>query len=967
MAKATRPHPPAVISIAEGTQGAGDMLEAFIQASPLAIIVIDPNGIVRRWNSAAEQMFGWTAAEAVGRPNPVVPPQAQVEYRRLRKRVLNGEILTGEEVRRQRKDGSLVDVRISSAALRDASGTVTGIVAFLEDVTERKLTDEMRQRAAAIVESSEDAIMGVTLDGIIQAWNPGAERMYGYSAGEMIGQPVSTLVPSGAASTIHQYRDRLHRGESVTHIESVRVRKDGVPIRVSLTLSPIRDHDGRVTGVATISRDITERRRAEDEIRRRAAHLEVLNQVIAAASSATDVTQLLGVAIDQTLRTLKCEMGGIWAEDTHIMHGLAPDAGAAIQRACADAGVRRSGPAGIDDWTRADDPASKPLASLMTKFGIRASLTVPIRTDGRCIGGLALASSEPRAWQPEEIALAETVGRQVGAAAQRLRMFQDTQQHARLMSRLVSLTETLNAPLTVPEAVIAIGQGAMQLCAADRGAVYVRQPEGTIICPWSLGLSSDHIGEVLGRQSSLTIGRLMAGAAQERLVLPDGRTLDARRPFIYSDMQALPDGELVRRVAEREGYRAVGNLPLIFEGRVIAVVSCYYDTPRTWTEPEHDVYQSFCWQSAVALQNAGLREGQAQRTMELEVLAEVSKRLRAARTAEEMYPILVDQPLALFGAGYGSLALLDESGHQFTRVHTVGLPAELPGSTFSLTGSLAGRVAETGVAHVASDIAAASLPKWRDSLKDRRIGPVVIVPVRSEQEIIGTLALARMRTPDVLPFAEAEVRLLQAIAEIGGTAIRRARLYQNLEQSYIQMVLALARTVDARDTYTSGHSERIAVWAEAVARALGCGAEEIQNIRWAALLHDIGKVGVPDEILRKPGSLSAAEWDVMRQHPVIGAGILVSTDRMHGVAKIVRHHQERWDGTGYPDGLRSEEIPLGARILAVVDAYSAITDNRPYKAARTHAEAVAELRRCAATQFDSRVVEIFCRIVEAPA
>jgi len=105
----------------------------------------------------------------------------------------------------------------------------------------------------------------------------------------------------------------------------------------------------------------------------------------------------------------------------------------------------------------------------------------------------------------------------------------------------------------------------------------------------------------------------------------------------------------------------------------------------------------------------------------------------------------------------------------------------------------------------------------------------------------------------------------------------------------------------------------------------------------------------------------------MRQHPVIGEGFLVSTDRMRGVAKIVRHHQECWDGTGYPDGLRGEEIPLGARILAVVDAYSAITENRPYKATRTHTEAVAEIRRCAVTQFDSRVVEIFCRIVEPSA
>jgi putative nucleotidyltransferase with HDIG domain len=254
------------------------------------------------------------------------------------------------------------------------------------------------------------------------------------------------------------------------------------------------------------------------------------------------------------------------------------------------------------------------------------------------------------------------------------------------------------------------------------------------------------------------------------------------------------------------------------------------------------------------------------------------------------------------------------------------------------------------------------LPVWMNAF--RSMGPAVIVPVRSEEETIGALCLGRTRRSDASPFAGAEVRLLEGMAEIGGTAIRRARLFQNLEQSYMQMVVSLARTMDARDSYTSGHSERISEWAEAVARELGCEEAEIQDIRWGALLHDIGKIGVPDAILRKPGKLTDAEWAIMRKHPEIGEEILASTERMRGVAALVRHHQEKWNGRGYPDGLKGEEIPLGARILAVCDTYSAITDDRPYKRARTHSEAVTELRRCAGDQFDPEVVEAFCRVVE---
>jgi putative nucleotidyltransferase with HDIG domain len=184
-----------------------------------------------------------------------------------------------------------------------------------------------------------------------------------------------------------------------------------------------------------------------------------------------------------------------------------------------------------------------------------------------------------------------------------------------------------------------------------------------------------------------------------------------------------------------------------------------------------------------------------------------------------------------------------------------------------------------------------------------------------------------------------------------------------LELAYLETVLSLAKAVDARDSYTSDHSQRLAVWAESVAVELGCDESEIQDILWAALLHDIGKIGVPDDILRKPGPLTEAEWSIMKQHPIIGAEIIDPVRSLSEVAPLIRAHQEKYDGSGYPDGLVGEAIPLGARILAVVDAYSAITDDRVYRQARSHAEAVEELRRCAGTQFDPQVVEVFLALL----
>ncbi len=376
--------------------------------------------------------------------------------------------------------------------------------------------------------------------------------------------------------------------------------------------------------------------------------------------------------------------------------------------------------------------------------------------------------------------------------------------------------------------------------------------------------------------------------------------------------------------------------------------------------------QALAWQAAAALENARLQEAQAQRAMELDALYDLSSRLRAAQTPEEMYPILVEQAMGLLRADHAALALLSPGGQTFTRVCTAGLRPEGPGTTFRAAGSLSGWVVDTGAPYLTRDYAREIPAARRRAPQEayRALGPLVIVALRSERGAIGTLALARARGPRARPFTETEVRLLQGIAEMGGTAIRRGRLHRTLEQSYLQTVLALARAMDARDAYTRDHSERLAAWAEAVAHTLGCREEEIQDIRWGALLHDIGKIGVPDGILRKPGALTDEEWGTMRQHPVIGEQILLPVERMQGVARIVRHHHEKWDGTGYPDGLRGEAIPLGARILAAVDAYGAITDERPYKQARSHEDGIHELRRCVARQFDPSVVEVFCRLLE---
>jgi len=186
----------------------------------------------------------------------------------------------------------------------------------------------------------------------------------------------------------------------------------------------------------------------------------------------------------------------------------------------------------------------------------------------------------------------------------------------------------------------------------------------------------------------------------------------------------------------------------------------------------------------------------------------------------------------------------------------------------------------------------------------------------------------------------------------------RARA-QELRRSYRATVRALSNAVEARDSYTGRHAERVTAYGMELARTIGLAIEETPQIEFGFLLHDIGKVAVPDSILFKPGSLSASEREQIARHPVVGVEILRDVEFLGEGKLIVRHHHERWDGTGYPDRLAGEEIPLPARVFAVADALDALTSDRPYRAATDWRRAREEIHRSSGTQFDPTVIEAY--------
>lgn len=251
-----------------------------------------------------------------------------------------------------------------------------------------------------------------------------------------------------------------------------------------------------------------------------------------------------------------------------------------------------------------------------------------------------------------------------------------------------------------------------------------------------------------------------------------------------------------------------------------------------------------------------------------------------------------------------------------------------------------------------------------DSVLDlaRDAGSALLVPMTVKGRVLGVVSVLEARQWRRSPFTPGRINLCAAMASGAAIAIENALLFEERERAHLATLAALAAALDARERETQAHSVRVREYALTLARALGLDVQQLNAVAAGALLHDIGKIGLPDRILLKPGELTDDERAEMSRHPQVGAQILGHLTHLGGAQEIVLCHQERWDGTGYPSGLAGMAIPVGARIFAVVDTLDAITSDRPYRTRRDFAAAREEIAKCAGTQFDPDVVAAFLQI-----
>lgn len=248
----------------------------------------------------------------------------------------------------------------------------------------------------------------------------------------------------------------------------------------------------------------------------------------------------------------------------------------------------------------------------------------------------------------------------------------------------------------------------------------------------------------------------------------------------------------------------------------------------------------------------------------------------------------------------------------------------------------------------------------RDYFAGDEVGSVssfLAVPVKIRSKITG-FAFAYTTDPK-RRFTEGQRKTLSLLANQAGAAVETARLYEDLKRAFSETIQGLCKALEAKDPYTRGHSERVSKYARMIAHAIRLPENEVEKIRQAALFHDIGKIGMKQETLNKPDTLTDEELEQFREHPLKSKQILEPIHFLKDIVPMVYHHHEWYNGEGYPDGLKGEEIPLGARIICIADSYGVMTEDRVYRKALTREAAVQELRRCSGTQFDPHLVEAF--------
>jgi HD-GYP domain-containing protein (c-di-GMP phosphodiesterase class II) len=367
------------------------------------------------------------------------------------------------------------------------------------------------------------------------------------------------------------------------------------------------------------------------------------------------------------------------------------------------------------------------------------------------------------------------------------------------------------------------------------------------------------------------------------------------------------------------------------------------------------IYSTEKTQSTATLSGRVERENRAR----LELIYEVSKKVGSAPRMTQMLEQVIKMTQQTLGASAASILLFRDNDQElFFEVASGPVGKALRQVKLSTQYGIAGQVARTGKPLIVNDVnRSTNFHKMIDDTTGFSTKSLICAPLTVHRRILGVIEV--LNKLDGTEFGEQDLEAVVSVANTAAMAIENTRLHQTVLEAYTCTITALATAIDAKDPYTRGHSQRVMDYALLAGTYLAISNEDIETLEYAGILHDVGKIAIDSQILNKPGALSPAEWAIIREHPTIGANILKEIPFLEKASELVLCHHERYNGEGYPNGLKGEDIPIGARLIAVADAFDTMTTDRAYRPAMPVEYAVKELHNCSGSQFCPIAVKAF--------
>ncbi len=343
----------------------------------------------------------------------------------------------------------------------------------------------------------------------------------------------------------------------------------------------------------------------------------------------------------------------------------------------------------------------------------------------------------------------------------------------------------------------------------------------------------------------------------------------------------------------------------------------------------------------------------------LALLSQLSQILNSTLDTKEIRRRAMEAATQLMKAEVGSLLLVhEEKRYLYFEVALGEREEDIKTISLNFGEGIAGWVAQHGKPLIVnSPKKDRRFFKGVDERTEFKTRNIICVPIRVKEKTVGVLEAINKKGKG--RFNQEDLSLLTSLADQVAIALDNSRLYQELEEMFFQTAESLADAIEKRDSHTGGHTQRVTLYSQAIAKYLQLTPSERKWVKITSVLHDIGKIGIEDDILKKPKPLSPEEFHIIKRHSNMGAEIIEHIRQLKEIIPGVKYHHEQVDGKGYPDGLRGEDIPILAKIVAVSDTYDAMTTDRPYRKAMDKKMAIDELKRCSGTQLDKEVVEAF--------